>query len=148
MGLLSFGKAERVIRLGMLGHVELYASERAGGAWIAVGLLALWGTRRHLCEAFRRALSHEVREERTDPLSYQTALFGFLGGLLLFSFLSFKAGMTAGAIGGFICLYLVMSIGVARVRAEFGPPSHEILALDPGRLMTLLWALADWARLI
>ena len=30
-----------------------------------------------------------------------------------------------------------MALGVTRVRAEFGPPSHEILALDPARLMAV-----------
>jgi uncharacterized protein DUF6785/uncharacterized protein DUF6784 len=56
--------------------------------------------------------------------------------LFLFIF-STKAGMTFWPILGFLGIFIVMGIGVARVRAEFGPPSHEILWVDPARLLAV-----------
>ena len=45
--------------------------------------------------------------------------------------------MTWWGIFGFSLIFL--AVGVTRVRAEFGPPSHEILGLDPARLMTTIF---------
>ena len=130
------GKMERVVRVGMLGENELHWSERAGGAWLAVGLLAVWGTRRHLQYIWQRIRHWQTgSDEAKEGMSYRTALTGMLVGLLLLTAFSLKAGMSLAAIGGFLLIYFVMGLGVNRVRAEFGPPSHEILALDPEQIM-------------
>jgi len=131
-------KAERVVRQGMLGEESLHFYERAGGAWIAVGVLAVWGTRRHLLHIWQSIIRwppDRALDDSGEPLRYQTAIVGlFLGltGLIIFSA---AAGMSWLGIVGFLVLYLVMSFGVTRVRSEQGPPSHEILYLDPARLL-------------
>jgi hypothetical protein len=131
-----FGKAERVVRAGMLGQGELYMSERAGGAWLAVGILGLWGTRRHLSDVWRKFLNPKARvDDSQEPMSYRRALVGFLLGLLGLTLFSLQAGMTPWGVFGFSVVFFLMAIGVTRVRAEFGPPSHEILALDPAQLL-------------
>ena len=148
-----FGKAERVVRMGMLGEGELYFAERAGGAWLAVGALALWGTRRHLRDviqncltpkkAFNEARHHDDRarvtsqDDSNEPMPYRFAIAGLIFGGLGLTLFSVKAGMSLGGVFGFIAIFIVMALGVTRVRAEFGPPSHEILALDPARLMAV-----------
>ncbi len=133
-----FGKVERIIRVGMMGTGELFFAERAGGAWLAVGVLGLWGTRHHLRDVWQKFLNPNARiDDSQEPMTYRTAIVGLILGLLFLTLFCLKAGMTPGGILGFCVIFLVMAIGITRVRAEFGPPSHEILALDPARLMTV-----------
>ena len=131
-------KAERIIRMGVMGTGAVYFDERAGGAWIAVGLLALWGTRHHFYQVFRKIIkSSSPVDDSQEPMKYRTAVLGIIIGMLFLVLFSYKAGMTFWLIGGFLFLYFVMGIGVTRVRAEFGPPFHEILWIDPARLLAV-----------
>ena len=132
------GKMERVIRLGILGSGKLYLGERAAGAWIAVGILALWGTRRHLRQVWRRVLNRRFSvDDSQEPMKYRTAVLGIIMGMAFLVIFSYKAGMSHWVIVGYLFLYFVMGIGVARVRAEFGPPAHEILSVDPALVMAV-----------
>ena len=38
-----------------------FFNEQASGAWIALGLLTIWGSRRYLAEVWRNALNPEYR---------------------------------------------------------------------------------------
>ena len=135
-----FGKAERIIRTGMMGQGELFMAERAGGAWLAVGILGLWGTRRHLGNVGKKFLNPKVPiDDSNEPMGYRTAVTGLTFGLIGLTLFSLQAGMTWWGICGFAVIFLLMAIGVTRIRAESGPPSHEILALDPARLMTVVF---------
>lgn len=132
------GKVERVVRLGVLGESKIYFDERAGGAWLAVGILALWGTRRQLQQVWRRVFMRASDvDDSQEPMRYRTAVAGIILGVVFLFVFSYKAGMTFWPIAGFLGIFLTMSIGVARVRAEFGPPSHEILWVDPARLLAV-----------
>ena len=133
------GRAERVVRLGVLGTGDAYFDDRAAGAWIAVGLLALWSTKRHFRRVLRKIFlrGSSNLDDSQEPMRYRTAVFGIIIGAGFLIIFSYKAGMTLWAVGGFLFLYFVMGIGVARVRAEFGPPSHEILWVDPARVMAV-----------
>ena len=133
-----FGKAERIVRSGMMGEGELYFAERAGGAWLAVGALALWGTRRHLRDVIQNCWTgKKAFDDSNEPMPYRVAVIGLIIGGIGLTLFSVKAGMSLGGVLGFIIIFILMALGVTRVRAEFGPPSHEILALDPGRLMAV-----------
>ena len=130
------GRAERIVRVGMLGSGELHFAERTGGAWLAVGILALWGTRLHLYQVWQKFWDRGAPVDDADePLKYRTAIIGLVIGAGCLILFSYKAGMSLWVISGFIAVYLIMSMGVNRVRAEFGPPTHEIFALDPGRFL-------------
>ena len=133
-----FGKTERIIRTGMMGVGELYMAERAGGAWLAVGALGIWGTRKHLLAVWRKFADNSAEiDDSQEPMRYRTAVSGLILGLLGLTIFSLQAGMSVWGIVGFFVIFLVMAVGVTRVRAEFGPPSHEILALDPARLLSV-----------
>lgn len=131
-------KAERVIRLGVLGSSQIHLFERSAGSWIAVGLLALWGTRRHLYQVWQKIFDKSSPvDDSQEPMKYRTAIFGVIIGMGFLTLFSYKAGMTFWIIFGFLIIYFVIAIAVSRVRAEFGPPSHEILHQNPGRLLVI-----------
>ena len=63
----------------MLGEESLHFYERAGGAWIAVGVLAVWGTRRHLLHIWQSIIRwppDRALDDSGEPLRYQTAIVG------------------------------------------------------------------------
>ena len=73
------GKVERIIRLGVMGAGNLYFAERAGGAWLAVGVLALWGTRRHLHQVFKTFLNRTAHiDDLQEPMRYRAAVIGLI----------------------------------------------------------------------
>ena len=54
--------------------------------------------------------------------------------------------MTFWAIGLFFLFYFPMILGITRIRAEIGPPLHQLVLVDPGRTMVLALAHADSHR--
>src|SRR6185369_8089267 len=49
-----------------------YTGEQAAGAFLAIALLSLWGSRRHLAAVWRKAFTGDPRvTDRDEPLSYR-----------------------------------------------------------------------------
>ena len=48
-----------------------------------------------------------------------------------------QIGMSFWVIGLFFLIYFPMVIGVTRIRAEIGPPLHQLIFVDPGRTMSI-----------
>jgi hypothetical protein len=122
-----------------------YTGEQGAGAFLAIGLFAFWGARRHLRHVFRKAfgLASKVRDE-DEPLSYRTAVFGFLfslAGLVLFVTLGGMAWQLAAL---FFLLYLLMITACTRLRAEAGPMLGYGADLNPHRMMVLLPGSRSW----
>ncbi|MEO2004119.1 MAG: DUF6785 family protein, partial [Candidatus Poribacteria bacterium] len=128
-------KAERIVRLGALGANDLHFRERESGAWLAIGVLALWGTRRHIVDVARSLFGARAARQSATGRRHRSAVVGLVVSLTVLTVFLLRAGMTLPVVGGFILLSLVIGVGVARIRAELGPPSHEIFAFDPARVM-------------
>jgi len=107
-----------------------YFSEQASGAWFAVGLLAIWTTRRHLIEVGKKAIGMSTNiDDKNEPLTYRSAVFGvILSGGFIFWFL-YMAGIELWVVGIFLLMFLLLALAITRVRAELGTP-HEISAGD------------------
>jgi hypothetical protein len=164
-----FGKAQAVFANAM-GWRGIYYFEQSIGAWIGIGIAALWAGRGYFRPNF--SLFHSVSFDQTflfkrkvwkkslikrkekflkmfvnkneaddpnEPISYRVAGIGIVSGLVFLTLLCLKAGMSLLIIGLFFAIYLVMAIGITRVRAELGSPDHTIIYTDPGR--TLVTAL-------
>lgn len=124
-----------------------YTSDQQAGAWIGLGLFALWNTRKHLATTARLSLptaagrSPVGRENRKpkseqgqrEPLSYRTAWMGTLLGLLGLCGFAHLLGLSGGVMVGFWTIYFLIAVSVTRMRAELGPPTHD-----------LYFAGADW----
>jgi len=107
-----------------------YFSEQASGAWFALAFVAVWTTRKHLVEAFKKAigLSTEI-DDSNEPIPYRWAFFGFFlsaGFLLWFLYV---AGSQLWVAAVFLSMYTLIAFAITRVRAELGTP-HEISAGD------------------
>ena len=130
-----FWKAE-LVTAASLGWNQIprfpYINEQAFGAYMGICLFALWASRRHLRNVLNNLLTGQGEMDDADePLRYRTAAFGALiGGLLLMIFVR-AMGMSWWLIVVFFAIYFAMSVAVTRMRAELGPPAHDLHAAGP-----------------
>ena len=131
-----------------LGARNIYHLEQQTGAWIAFGCIPLWIGRRHYGRILRKVLGIQrarspkseavsVPDDSDEPMRYRTAAGLFTVGMLFLFFFCYQMGMTFWAIGLFFLLYFPLVIGITRIRAEIGPPLHQLIFVDPGRTMVL-----------
>ena len=114
-----------------------YLNEQSSGAWIGFAVLTFWATRRHLRRVFSSAFGAGGGsvDARGEALPYRAAVTGLAVGFALLVGFSMQAGMSAWAAVLFFLTYFAISTAITRMRAELGPPSHEIFAFDPARVM-------------
>jgi hypothetical protein len=109
-----------------------YGDQQTIGAYLAMLAAVLWLDRRYLGQVLRKVagLSSPL-DDREEAFSYRTAVLGALGGgVFLYWFLG-RAGL-GGALGiAFLVLYFAMMMAMSRIRAQLGPPDHEMVAVTP-----------------
>jgi len=131
-----FGKAVRVVgdSFGATGDPEFpYPVEQGAGAWLGLAVVALRASRRHLGAQCLRAW-RSGRREGDEPLSPRASLLGLLAGALFLLVFCGLAGVPVWCTLLFFLLFFAISLALTRVRAEVGPPSHDIQT-HPLRMM-------------
>ena len=116
-----FGKAERVLG-SIMGWRALpafpYLNEQGEGAWVALGILALWGSKNHLKQVFLKIFTKRSKLDDSDePLSYRTAAIGIVIGMTFLILLLKKASMSIGIIALYFALHL-KGVGLQRLKAK------------------------------
>ncbi len=135
-----FWKAERVITSawgwddppGMP-----FVNEQSFGAYMGIAIFALWASRKHLLALARAAFgSKEDLGDADEPLSYRKAGVGFIvGTAFLMGFAHFAAGMSWPVIVAFFTIYWLLALAITRMRAELGPPAHDLHDAGPDRII-------------
>ncbi len=113
-----------------------FMHEQAAGAYIALGLLAVYLSRRHLLAVGRSILGLPGgADAEGEPMSYRSAfiLFSVCFGMLLVQGMALGASFWVLIV--FFVIFLLYSIAIARMRAELGPPAHDLHAMGPDLLM-------------
>jgi len=111
-----------------------FFAEQSSGAWIALVLLLIWTNRRYFGEILRDAagMSHHLAAD--ERRRYRVAVAGIVVGLLFIQWFLMQMGMSFGVALLYITIYLGLSLGITRVRAELGVP-HEINFVSPAQIM-------------
>ena len=113
----------------MLGIGQLpgfpFVDAQSFGGWLVIGLAALWTTRKFLIQQFRRIL-HSGGSGDGDTGMVRSALVGFVLGWIFVVFFFLSVGVSILNIFAYFALFFALAIAVTRVRAEIGPPSHDI----------------------
>lgn len=122
-----FWKFQLIFRsaLGMEPMPGPYQSAQSSGAWIGIGSIALWGARKHI-----KSL---IRNGQIKPL------IGFFAGFISLVAFCRLAGMSVWVGAAFFAIYFVIAVAVARMRAELGPPTHDLYYAGPDWLLTTLF---------
>jgi hypothetical protein len=124
-----------------------YQEPQGFGAYLGVAIAALWVSRRQFL-----ALWRGLWDRRNDlgdahePLPYRWAVLGIaVGSVAIFLFCR-ACGMTPVMIVAFFGLYLLISVSITRMRAEFGPPAHDLQASGPDNTIPLAMSSAQISR--
>ncbi len=117
-----------------------YVKEQGTGAWIGLSIAMVWMSRHYLLGVWREALrTGRTAPGSADALSYRSALLGLLAGMLVLTGGCVAAGMSMWLPLVYFGFYFVLSIGITRVRAELGPPAHELNWVNPERFMVQIF---------
>ena len=97
------------------------------GGLIAFVLRGLWMSRRHLADVWRKACGFPSDlDDRTELLSYRTAVFGLILCLGYMVCWLYAAGLSISIIALFLFLLFVFYLALARVTAEAGLVSVDL----------------------
>jgi hypothetical protein len=130
-------KAEKVFA-SAIGWHNLYLNERSVGAWVTLGLLSIWTSRRHLAQIGKQIFMRGGEpEDANEPIRYRTAFLFMIAGFVFITLFCYYAGMSLWAIAMFFGVYLAMALGITRVRAALGAPYHEVVFVNPRQFMTV-----------
>ena len=124
-----------------------YMTEQASGGYLALAILALWISREHIKNVFKKVVGYRAKMDDSDePMKYRTAVIGMICALAFIFFFCSKygassliyksmAGMTTGIFLLFFVIYFAISTAVARMRAELGSPVHDLHHSGPDEIM-------------
>ena len=132
-------KAQRVVG-AMAGLSQIprfpYVQEQAFGAYIAIGLCAVWLARGHLRHVLALAAgAGKAPDGNGEGRRYRWALATLgLGFPLLVAF-AVGGGMSLPAAVAYFAIFLCLSLSFARVRGEMGVPAHDLHSSGPDAMM-------------
>lgn len=108
------------------------------GVWIALFLWTLWMGRSHVKMVIRTIFNNRTPtgSDEGEALRYRTAIIGAFVGLILILVFCVKAGISLWFAGLFFVFYFAMSVTITRIRAELGPPAHDLYNAGPDLLLT------------
>jgi hypothetical protein len=113
-----------------------YIDEQMFGGYMAICLFALWTARPHLREVWQKAFGRGATiSEANEPMRFRTAIVGAFCGFLFLTGFSYAAGLPLWLAAVFFLIYFAIAISVTRMRAELGPPTHDLHFIGPGQTL-------------
>jgi hypothetical protein len=124
-----------------------YVEEQCFGAYLYVAVFGIWLGRRYFADVLREAVGrvgsgdptyHGSQATGRDLLSMRVCVLGSLGGMVALTGFFVYFGMSAWlAIAAWV-IYWLLAIAVTRMRAELGPPAHDLHRGGPDFMLTSL----------
>ena len=125
-----------------------YLQQQSVGAILGLFLTVIWAARDHLRAVWRAALhpSEASPEDAAEPMSYRTALFGYIAGMLGMIWFAVAAGMRPMTALIFFGILFVIVLVVARMRAELGLPTYELYQVGADHVMQRVGGTSAWSH--
>lgn len=111
-----------------------WSQEQITGVWIATLLFSLWAGRSYLARIGREVLRPTAGRGIEAMSARSAALLALLGAAGMTLFLR-AAGMSLGIAVFYVTVYIGLSFYLARMRAELGPPAHDMYGAGPDVLL-------------
>lgn len=117
-----------------------YVEAQSFGAYIGLAVFALWTSRSHFIRIWQGLFNRDVDlNDGNEPLPYRWAAFGFIGGCLVVFAFCRLCGMSPFIIAAFFVIYFALAVAVTRMRAELGPPAHDLHQAGPDCILTTVY---------
>jgi hypothetical protein len=117
-----------------------YTDQQSAGGYFALLLVALWLDRHYVGQVLRRALGlrSSLREEGREAMSYRGAVVGMLPALAFLWWFLRRGEMQPWVVLSFLGLYFPMMLVISRLRAQLGPPTHQLYFTTPNLVLPAL----------
>jgi hypothetical protein len=124
-----------------------YVEGQTFGAYMGLAVFALWTSRAHFIRIWNGLFDRSVDlNDADEPIPYRWAVFGLaVGAALIFAF-CLAAKMSPWVISAFFLIYFTLAVAVTRMRAELGPPAHDLHHGGPDSILTAVMPSNRYAR--
>jgi hypothetical protein len=110
-----------------------YLQQQSVGAIFGLFMTVVWAARGHLKTVWQSAMHGD--SEADEPMSYRTALFGYVAGMAGMAWFAVAAGMRPTTAVLFLGILFVIVLVVARMRAELGLPTYELYQVGADQIL-------------
>jgi hypothetical protein len=135
-----FWKLQMVISSAMAWNVTPdfpFVREQSFGGYMAILVFVFWNGRNYFRQVWKRILGDPSDiSDRNEALTYRQSALGFLAGFTFLVWFMVQAGLSPlVAVAAFV-IYFAISLAITRMRAELGPPVHDLHFSGPDYLLT------------
>jgi hypothetical protein len=119
-----------------------YVEEQSTAAYFGLCLFALWMGRDHIKQVLLHAFGGATDlDDRREGMPYRWAVWGLIGGAAFMLIFSYYIRMSLWIALIFFACYWMVSLAVTRVRAELGPPAHDLHRGGPDYVITNIFGM-------
>lgn len=116
-----------------------YVEEQSFGAYMGIFVFAVWAGRVHVRNVLTNfATWRSDPDDAGEAMSQRSAMLGVVLGLAVLMIFTRAMGMSWWLIGAFFAIYFAISIALTRMRAELGPPAHDLHRGGPDSIIPAL----------
>ena len=110
-----------------------YEKSQSFGAYMSVTFLAVWTARHYLGQVWETAFGKGPKplDDSTEPMRYRTAIIGLAAGTVILALFLAYLGMPPLVGIAFFLIFYALCVMIARIRAEFGFPVHDMHQAGP-----------------
>ncbi|MES2458947.1 MAG: DUF6785 family protein [Armatimonadota bacterium] len=135
-----FWKLQMVVSAAMAWNVTPdfpFVREQSFGGYMAILVFVFWNGRSYFRQVWKRILGDPADlTDRNEAMTYRQSAFGFAVGFAFLVWFMIRAGLSPlVAVAAFI-VYFAISLAITRMRAELGPPVHDLHFSGPDYLLT------------
>ena len=114
-----------------IGHLPgfPFLDAQSFGAWFCLGISAIWLTRKFIAQQVKNAFRGNDTRLQTDgtPSTHiRYAVIGLILGSIFILFFFKSTGTPIFGILGYFVLFFALAVAITRIRAEVGPPAHDV----------------------
>jgi hypothetical protein len=121
-----------------------YQNEQMFGGYLAIAIGPLLVGRQYYRQVWLRILGRKSEvDDANEGMGYRAAAIGVILGIAALAAFAMHAGLAPPLAILFFLIYYIVSLAVARVRAEFGSPVHDFHLAGPGQTIIYVGGTAN-----
>ncbi|MBD3181489.1 hypothetical protein GF312_04300 [Candidatus Poribacteria bacterium] len=113
-----------------------YPTHQLGGVCIGLLVFALWSGRSYFLGFLKGFSIKDLNQENNKMI--RLAFIGLVIGMAFLVLFGHRMGMSVWIAISFFILYLALSTTITRIRAELGPPAHDMYGAGPDHILTTI----------
>lgn len=145
-----FWKAQMVITRAMAWDAVPtfpFIRHQAFGGYVAIILMLTWTGKGYLKQVWLRIIGEKSELDDSDePMSYRSAAAGAVVGFFLLSMFMTAIGLSPLLCVAAFAIYFVLATAITRMRAELGPPVHDLHFSGPDYMISTSAGIGEMSK--